>query len=309
MLGGQAVIEGVMMRAPGTVATAVRRPDGRIVVRKERHVAAAARHPLLKAPVLRGAVGLVDMLAVGIRTLNFSASVALEDSAAANTEAPWRTTAAVAVSLLAAVALFFATPLAAATLLFDVDQQPVAFNLASGVLRILLLLGYLLLISRSKEIRRVFEYHGAEHKAVFAAEKGEPLEVAAARRQSRFHPRCGTSFLLVVMVSAILFFSLLDALLIAALGELTLPVRLLTHLPLLPLVAGVSFELIRFSAAHADSPLGRLAVAPGLWLQRVTTREPDDSQLEVALAALRHALDGVGKDDVETLLAVDNAAA
>ena len=316
MLGGQAVIEGVMMRAPGVVATAVRRPDGTIVVRRERHRPLTARWPVLKAPVLRGAVGLVDMLAVGIRTLNFSASVAQEDPAAGGRRPAgggqgWRDGVTVAVSLALAVALFFALPLAVATLLVDAEQQALPFNLAAGAVRVLLLVGYLALISRSREIRRVFEYHGAEHKAVAAAESGGTLTVDAAARQSRFHPRCGTSFLLVVMVSAILFFSLLDALLIALAGELTLVMRLATHLPLIPLVAGVSYEVIRFSARHAASLPGRMAVAPGLWLQRLTTREPDSAQLEVAVAALRHALGTEGEADAGTapVLLMEHAAA
>ena len=141
-----------------------------------------------------------------------------------------------------------------------------------------------------KEIRRLFEYHGAEHKAVFAFERERDLSVAAAMRQSRFHPRCGTSFLLIVMIAAIMAFALLDWGLILLLGSISLPIRLLTHLPLIPVVGGISFEFLRFSARHAATPLGRMIVAPGLWLQKITTREPDERQVEVALAALRAAL-------------------
>jgi uncharacterized protein YqhQ len=296
-VGGQAVIEGVMMRAPGVVATAVRRPDGTISVRAEEHRSLAERYPALRLPVLRGALGLVEMMIIGIRTLNYSAEISLEEPGAGRgTDGPssqsqnLKLGVTVAVALLVGVAVFFALPLFLTSVLFSVDQQPFWFNLAAGGIRVVMLLGYLAVISMMPDIRRLFEYHGAEHKAVFAFELGRPLDVPAAAAQSRFHPRCGTSFLLLVMLSAILLFSVVDAIVLFSLGEVTLVRRLLAHLPLIPLVGGLSYELIRFSARHAESPLGRWLVAPGLWLPRITTREPDERQLEVAIAALRSAL-------------------
>lgn len=304
-VGGQAVIEGVMMRAPGRVATAVRRPDGSIATRAESHVSLVERYTFLKLPVLRGAFGLVDMLMVGIRTLNYSAEVALKDDGSSPSTSgdnghgvpPERKGAEnlrlalmVGFSLVAGAALFFATPLIVTNALFNVQQDPLAFNVIAGGIRIGLLLAYLAGISLMKDVRRLFEYHGAEHKAVFAFESGGALDVATASRQSRFHPRCGTSFLLIVMLAAIILFGMLDAILLRALGGLTLSLRLATHLPLIPLVGGVSYEFIRISAKHSTTFPGRIVVAPGLWLQKITTKEPDEQQLEVALVALRSAL-------------------
>jgi uncharacterized protein YqhQ len=293
LLGGQAVIEGVMMRFGGSIATAVRRADGSVVVRTEAYAPLAERHPWLAWPILRGAVGLVEMLAKGIASLNFSAEMAMEDEGPRKGGEKGRNTAlglTLAFSLLAGLALFFALPLWLATALFNVDQQPLLFNLASGIVRVTIFLGYVGALSFMKDIRRLFQYHGAEHKTVATKEQGAALTVAECRLRSRFHPRCGTSFLLVVMVSAILLFAILDTILIGAFGRLTLPLRLATHLPLIPLVMGISYEVIRFSARHIESWAGRWIVAPGLWLQRITTLEPDDAQLEVAIAALRAAL-------------------
>ena len=302
-VGGQAVLEGVMMRAPGMVATAVRKANGEIVVKKEPHVSLGERYPFLKLPILRGAVGLIEMLVIGMRTLNFSAEVAMTDAEAAhgkngrssNGQAGRKRESlklgiTVAVSLLIGVAIFFVTPLFVTTSFFVVDQEPFAFNLIAGAIRIAMLLVYLGLISLMKDIKRLFQYHGAEHKAVFAFELGAGLTVEGAARQIRFHPRCGTSFLLIVMVVSILLFSVLDALLISWLGSIDLITRLLTHLPLIPLVGGISYEFIKASAKRSNTPIGKMIVAPGLWLQKITTKEPDESQLEVAVVALRCAL-------------------
>lgn len=303
VVGGQAVLEGVMMRAPGIVATAVRRANGEIVVKKEPQVSLGEKYPMFKLPILRGAVGLIEMMVIGIRTLNFSAEVAMEvvgESRSSNGIGRERSSSmkdnlklgvTVAFSLAIGVAVFFVTPLGVTTFFFDVEQEPLWFNLIAGGVRIALLVGYLAAISMLQDIRRLFEYHGAEHKAVFAFEKGEPLTVEAAAKQSRFHPRCGTSFLLIVMFVAIVLFSVLDVLLIQGFGDLNVMVRIATHLPLIPLVGGVSYEFIRTSAKHSETTIGRMVIAPGLWLQTITTREPDASQLEVALTALRYALE------------------
>jgi uncharacterized protein YqhQ len=303
-VGGQAVLEGVMMRAPGMVATAVRRANGEITVKKELHVSLSEKYPLFKLPVLRGAVGLVEMLVIGIRTLNFSAEVAMEDlekdggsngngsvkKQPSSSRENMKLALTVLFSLLVGIAVFFVTPLAVTTYIFEVEQDPVLFNLIAGAIRIGLLLAYLGAISLLKDIKRLFQYHGAEHKAVFAFEKGAGLTVAAAARQSRFHPRCGTSFLLIVMCTAIVLFSVLDAFLIQWLGELTVLIRIATHLPLIPVVGGISYEFIRASAKRSETAIGKFIVAPGLWLQKITTKEPDASQLEVAVVALRCAL-------------------
>jgi uncharacterized protein YqhQ len=301
-VGGQAVLEGVMMRAPGMVATAVRRTNGSIVVRKDPFVSLAERNPLFTLPILRGAVGLFEMLVIGIRTLNYSGEIAMEDAGSGEKRQPTQSVPASAsrdnvklgLTLLGALvvgaALFFATPLVVATSFFRVEQEPFIFNLVAGGIRMAIFLAYLISISFLRDVHRLFQYHGAEHKAVFAFEKGEELDVSSASRQIRFHPRCGTSFLLIVMLVSILLFAMLDALVIHAFGATSLIIRLATHLPLLPLVGGVSYELIRISARHSSSFIGKIIVAPGLWLQKITTKEPDETQLEVALTALRAAL-------------------
>jgi uncharacterized protein YqhQ len=305
-IGGQAVIEGVMMRAPGIVATAVRRADGVITTRTEVHRSLAERFPLFRWPVLRGALGLVEMMVIGIRTLNYSAEISLTGStdhagpgtdaaSASGSSQTLRLGLTVGFALIAGVALFFILPLYLTSVLFSVEQDPLWFNFVAGAIRVAMLLGYLGAISMMRDIRRLFEYHGAEHKAVFAFELGLPLEVESAAAQSRFHPRCGTSFLLLVMLSAILLFSVVDAATILWVGKLTILTRLATHLPLIPLVGGLSYEVIRLSARYSQSVAGSLLIAPGLWLQRITTREPDAGQLEVALAALRSAL---GRENV-----------
>jgi uncharacterized protein YqhQ len=310
-IGGQAVIEGVMMRAPGSVATAVRRANGDIVVQKLLFRSMVERFKLLNIPVIRGAIGLIDMMYLGIKTLNWSAEIAIIDEEAKEAKAKKRengkvrkpkgqTTVALVATLVVALALgigiFFITPLLLTTHLFQLEQHALSFNLVAGVIRIAILLGYLGAISLMKDIQRLFQYHGAEHKTVFAFELSDSLVPQAVQTHSRFHPRCGTSFLLIVMFVAILSFSLLDSILIAWLGEMTLLIRLVTHLPLIPVVGGIAYEFIKFTAKHSATSWGKVLIAPGLWLQGITTKEPDESQLQVAIVALRCAL---GLEDAE----------
>ncbi|HLB01142.1 MAG TPA: DUF1385 domain-containing protein [Bacteroidota bacterium] len=302
-VGGQAVIEGVMMRAPGRIATAVRRAGGEIVVKWKNYTSLSEKHGFFKLPIVRGAVGLVEMMFIGIETLNFSAEVAMHDieqkeKPPGNGAPPkpvkkksnWKIALTVVFSLTVGIAIFFLTPLVVATQFFTVDQDAFAFNLVAGVIRIALLLAYLSAISLMKDVKRLFRYHGAEHKAVFTFESGGELTPGSAMGYTRFHPRCGTSFILIVMVSSILLFAILDSFLIGVLGTITLPVRLVTHIPFIPLVGGVAYEFIRWSARRSTTPLGKALVAPGLWLQRITTREPEDGMLEVAIVALTCAL-------------------
>jgi uncharacterized protein YqhQ len=303
LYGGQAVIEGVMMRGPGRIATAVRRANGEIVVKIKEYRSLAEKYPLFKLPVFRGAVGLIEMMFVGIETLNFSGEVALHDVETAkngvngNGKAPAKKTASntklaltVLFSLVVGVGVFFVTPLFVTTKLFNVEQDAFWFNMIAGGIRLSILLIYLVAISLMKDVHRLFEYHGAEHKAVFTFESQAELSVNSAMGYTRFHPRCGTSFILIVMLVAMILFSLIDSLVILWIGKLTLPVRLLTHIPLIPVVGGVAYEFIRWSAKRSTTPVGRFLVAPGLWLQKITTQEPDPTQLEVALVAIRCAL-------------------
>lgn len=300
-VGGQAVIEGVMMRAPGSVATAVRRANGAIVVKQEPYLSVVEKYKFLKLPVLRGAVGLVDMMYLGIRTLNFSAEIAMQDVESGNgqqntngqkkkSQSSFALAVTLVLALVLGIGIFFVLPIFITTNVFHFEQSALEFNLVAGLIRISILLGYLSAIALSKEIQRLFQFHGAEHKTVFAFELSDQLLPPVVRGHSRFHPRCGTSFLLIVMFVAILAFSLLDAVLIQILGRITIVTRLLTHLPFIPVVGGLSYEVIKFSAKHTTTWWGKLLIAPGLWLQRVTTREPDESQVEVAIVALKCAL-------------------
>lgn len=284
--GGQAVIEGVMMRGPHRLAVAVRRPAGDILVESQPFKSWAARHSLFKLPFFRGVVALIESLVLGIRYLSFSANLALEEEEEELT--PRDLILTVALALLGATAFFVLLPVA--VVMFSQRFLPVyGQNILEGALRLGLFLAYVAAISRIKEIQRVFQYHGAEHKVINALEAGEELTIEKVRAYSTLHPRCGTSFLLLVLVLTIVFFSFL--------GKGGFLWRLASRIILLPVVAGVAYEIVKFSSRHMNLPLVRLVVAPGLWLQKLTTREPDDGMLEVALKALSAARgDGTGEE-------------
>jgi uncharacterized protein YqhQ len=360
IVGGQAVIEGVMMRAPNSYAVAVRRQDGSIVSKSERLPKLADKYPVLKTPVLRGSAVLIHSMMLGVKALNFSAAVAFEDqegedakpqtalqaAAAAGAlmttahavESPSRVerpevvekpskyesssataTAAgsIAFALIFNILLFIALPLLLTNFLFihfgwgdapllNIDRAAmsgapwyheiwmwvqaymkpvrpsVAFNLVDGVIRMIFFIAMIFSFSRLNDIRRVFEYHGAEHKTVFAWEAGDELTVANARRHPRQHPRCGTSFLMVVMLVSIGLFS--------AVKFDSLTLNLLTRIAMIPLIAGVSYEIIRAAGKKESGAIFKLMTLPGIWLQNLTTREPSDDQLEVAIYALKESL-------------------
>jgi len=294
LMGGQAVIEGVMMRSPHSYAVAVRQPSGSLAVTQDYLDRPSDKHPWLKYPVLRGLGVLGQALVLGIRALRYSAEKALEDpQAASSAEAKpqkktelsgWVLALNVAFSLVFFIVLYKLIPLYLATAVthrYPRTDNNVTFNLIDGVIRIGLFLGFLILIAQWKEIQRVFEYHGAEHKVVWAFERRGPINVESARACTRFHPRCGTSFLLVVMGIAMVLYMFLPF--------HSFALRFLGRIILLPVIAGVSYEFIRF-AARSKGKLWRWASQPGLWLQRVTTREPDDRQLETAIKALETAM-------------------
>jgi uncharacterized protein YqhQ len=302
-VGGQAVIEGVMMRAPGRIATAVRRTDGSIVVRQKKFTTLAEKYKIFKLPILRGAVGLLEMMFVGVETLNFSAEIAMhgldqQEKAKKDGEMVKKRKSKTNIqlgltmvfALILGIAIFFVVPLVVTTKLFALEQNAFWFNIVAGSIRLLILFIYLVAISRMKDVKRLFAYHGGEHKAVMTFESQKELTIDSAATSSRFHPRCGTSFILIVVLVAILLFSVFDAFFIVIIGKITLPIRLLTHIPLIPLVGGIAYEFIRWSSRKSDTPLGKFLISPGLWMQKITTREPDPSQIEVALVALRCAL-------------------
>ncbi len=274
IVGGQAVIEGVMMRGFGKVATAVREPSGNINVQVNPVHSIAEKYPILKLPFLRGSVTLFESLILGIKSLSFSAQAAGEDEEQL-TDKELAGTIIFAFAL--ACGLFIAIPTFAAKFLHEITDDPVIFNLAEGLLRLIIFLLYIFAISRMQDIQRVFQYHGAEHKTIFCYEADLPLTVENVRKFPRLHPRCGTAFLLIVMIVSIFVF--------AFLGWPDLWLRILSRIILLPVVAGIAYEIIRF-AGTSENPLVHLAIMPGLWLQYLTTREPDDSMIEVAIASL-----------------------
>ena len=290
-IGGQAVLEGVMMRSPRAFTVAVRKggkPEAGIALYTQPLRPLGERFPLLKKRIIRGSAALFEALWLGMRALNFSANEALEETDGKKEEiSPLAMAGTMAVALAFALGLFLALPLLLTNLLGSkygaVGTNGLLFNLTDGAFRVALFLGYVSGISFMKDIRRVFEYHGAEHKAIAAFEAGAELTVQNARPYSRIHPRCGTSFLLTVVVLSILLFSLIP-------GTWPLWAKALSRIALLPVIAGLGYEFIKYSAKHCASPAIRGLMLPGLWLQRLTTREPSDDQIEVALKALEEAI-------------------
>jgi len=297
-VGGQAVIEGVMMRSPERIVTAVRRKSGQIVVKNDPYVGLAKRYRSLNVPVLRGVINFFEMLIIGVKTLNYSAEVAMSDLEEEDDKKKEKSSSrhsgflilSLILGLGLGLAIFFFVPLFL-TSLMKVHKGALGFNLVAGGIRIVLFLGYVWFISQFGELRRLFEYHGAEHKSIFAYEENQELTPESVKQFSTRHPRCGTSFLLIVALMAILIFALADTLFAVQTGHLPgLGQRLLLHFLLLPLVAGTSYELLKLSGRARKHRLAQILMAPGLWIQKITTKEPDDEQLAVALVALKEAL-------------------
>lgn len=286
--GGQSVIEGVMMRGQKAMVTAVRRPDGEIVVDTQR-LPAFATSRWRRVPVIRGIIVLVETLVLGYKSLLYSANVSVEaEGEKISGAAAW---GMVAASLALVVAVFFITPLFIARTLDVYIESSVLFHLVEGFIRLGIFVAYLKLIGLSQSLRRVFSYHGAEHKAVNAYEADVPLEVGPVGEYNTVHRRCGTSFMFVVLVIAIIVFSLV--------GRPSLGLMVLWRVILIPAISGVSYEIIQFGARHEGNILVRAFLAPGLWLQRLTTREPDEQQLEVAVSALKRAVEVDQAGEVE----------
>ncbi len=282
-IGGQAVIEGVMMKAPRNWTVAVRDQKGEIHLKRE----AVGKLPaFLKLPVIRGTVALYQALSIGMKALEFSASRAYDDGEE-KPMSPFAILSTMGFAVVIGIALFiflplYATKLAGAVLAI-ISRNSFVFNLVDGAIRVFIFLGYVFAIGLWKDMRRIFEYHGAEHKVIHAYEAGKELDLDSVRAFSPQHPRCGTSFLLIVMVISILVFSCIPQ-------SWPFTGKFLSRLVLIPVIAGLSYELLRLSAKITDNPLLNILVLPGLMLQRLTTREPDDSQLEVAIAAVKEVL-------------------
>lgn len=287
-VGGQAVIEGVMMKGAENIAIAVRKPDGEIVVKKE--PIKSNRKTISKIPILRGVFAFFDSMVLGVTSLMFSAEFVEEDDPKAKDKKPnaferfleanfvW---ISVVLSISFSVLMFILLPTVVVDFVERFATSTIVLNLIEGLVRIGIFVIYISAISRMKDIQRVFEYHGAEHKTIFCYEHGQELTVENVKKHGRLHPRCGTSFLFIVMIVSILLFSMFE--------WSSLFYRIVIRLALLPIVAGISYELIKW-AGRSQSKIACWMSKPGMWLQKITTREPDDKQIEVAIEALKNVL-------------------
>ena len=291
LVGGQAVLEGVMMRSPHAWAIACRKPSGEISTHSESLERLSEKRKWMAWPVIRGVVTLGHAMTLGFRALKFSANVALDE--VQPEPAPgkkkleisgWMAAVNIVISVGFFIFMYKFLPLLAATELkrvYPLFGEQILFNLVDGIIRIALFLLFIWGVSLWSDIHRVYEYHGAEHKTVYAFENGDPLETASVQKYSTYHPRCGTSFLMTVMIISIVVYTLVPV--------TTFWARFAVRIALLPVIAGVSYEIIRFAAKHRGS-LFALMTAPGLWLQRITTQPPSDDQAECAIVALEHAM-------------------
>jgi len=288
LVGGQAVIEGVMMRVPGAYATAVRDPEGKVHVDRHDFKSISERSNLWKKPILRGMAGLFEAMKMGMATLQWSADIAIPEEKDKEKK-PIVELLSSLFAICLAISLFMILPMWITTKLLDVEREAVAFNMVSGGFRICFFVVYLFLISLMKDVGRLFQYHGAEHRVVYNFESGKNINITNAQSFPTQHPRCGTSFMFIVLLSAIIVFSIIDTIVMSVTGHISLPIRLMVHLPMIPFVAGVSYEIIKVTARKGDSIIFRMLRAPGLWLQNITTRKPEDKMVEVAITALKEA--------------------
>jgi uncharacterized protein YqhQ len=285
-VGGQAVIEGVMMRSPNSMAVAVRKPDGEITVKRERLTFFSEKMFCFKLPLVRGVIVLFSALILGIQALNFSANQALSEEE--EDASPWMMSLTFAVAICFGIFLFFLIPLFLTRwlrfIIPTLSENGLLFNLVDGTIRLMIFLAYLWAISFFKEIERIFQYHGAEHKSIFAFESGGELIIDRVKGFGYLHPRCGTSFLLIVMVVSILVFALIP-------HHLSFGYKAASRVVLIPFIAGLSYEIIRFTDRKRESRGIQYFIKPGLWLQRLTAREPSEAQIEVAIRALQEVLE------------------
>lgn len=295
-VGGQAVIEGVMMRSPNALTIAVRKPNGEMAIKKEKYQSVIQKFRALNIPIVRGVVNLFEMMVLGTNAINFSANESLDETPV-NDEKATTTVGKIvegimfAISLVIALALslslFKVLPLWITTYIDAnvplVHENFLLFNIIDGVIKASIFLTYIYVLTLVPSFRRVFEYHGAEHKSIFAYENKEELTVKNAAKQTRFHPRCGTSFIIIVFIISILVYTVVPK-------QTTFLSNLALRVTVLPLVAGLSYEFLKISAKYADRAFVKLLIAPGLAFQRLTTKEPDSKQLEVGLRSLKEAL-------------------
>jgi uncharacterized protein YqhQ len=300
-VGGQAVIEGVMMRSPNHISIAVRKQNDEIKVDKRPYKTLTQKFKLLNLPLLRGVINLFEMMIIGMKAINFSANESLEEEGDAERKRKMskrqKTLATVfetfmmifsfIVAIALSITLFKMIPLWVTTFFEGktqfIKENYIIFNLIDGILKMTIFLFYIYVLSLAKSFRRVFEYHGAEHKSIFTYEQKKELSIENAKKQTRFHPRCGTSFILIVFITSILVYTFVPK-------QDDFWINLSLRLAFLPLIAGISYEYLKFSAKHTNRILVKILSAPGLWFQRLTTKEPDEKQLEVGLKSLKEAL-------------------
>ena len=288
LVGGQAVIEGVMMRVPGAYATAARDPEGKIHVDRHEFKSITEKSKIWNKPIFRGMAGLFEAMKMGMSTLQWSADIAMPEEKDKKLN-PVVEIFSTIFAIGLALTLFMIAPMWLTTKLLDVEREAIAFNVVSGIFRITFFIIYLVLISFMKDVSRLFQYHGAEHRVVYNFESGKNVDINNAQSFPTQHPRCGTSFMFIVLISAIIIFSIIDSIVISIIGEISLPIRLLVHLPMIPLVTGLSYEVIKITARKGDSLIFKMLRAPGLWLQNITTSKPEDRMVEVAIVALKEA--------------------
>ena len=288
LVGGQAVIEGVMMRVPGAFSTAVRNPNGEIIIKREKFRSIVEYSKFWSKPIFRGMASLYEAMKMGMATLQWSADVSFPDEKKDGLLDELIDYGTSLFSILLAIGLFMFLPMWITTKLLQIEKEAIWFNLSSGAFRIIFFIIYLFMISLMGDIKRLFQYHGAEHKVVYNFESGKEINSINAQSFPTQHPRCGTSFMFIVLISAIVVFSLVDTILIYLYGSISLFERLLFHLPFIPLVSGISYEIIKLTAKH-NNFLFHILKAPGIWLQNITTKEPDDKMIEVSISALKNA--------------------
>ena len=301
LVGGQAVIEGVMMRVPGAYATAVRLKDKTIKVQRKKFISIIEKHKLQNYVIVRGIIHLYESMKMGYQTLDWSAEMQEENQ---ETKKKYSIINNIqefllsVFSVLFAIGLFLFLPLFFANFFEEIINQPFVFNIVSGMIRISIFLLYLILISQLNDVRRLFQYHGAEHKVVYNFESGNDLNIQNAKTFSTFHPRCGTSFIFIIMLVTIFSHAIIDYVALFFINQLTVLIRLSLHLVFLPLVAGIGYETLKFLAKKQNNMLFALLSKQGLWLQKITTKEPSDNQLQVILCALETAF---GKEKINKL--------
>jgi uncharacterized protein YqhQ len=299
LVGGQAVMEGVMMRAPHSYCVSVRKPTGEIVSEEMQVQRMSEKYPYWKYPVLRGIGTLCQAMSLGMRALKFSANAALDDG---KSEKPaevssWMMAVQVVFSVAFFILVYKLLPLKLTEYLSNMQpafKGQIAFNAVDGVIRLVIFVGFLLVLSRAKDIKRVFEFHGAEHKVVFNFESGKPVSVENAQKFVTWHPRCGTSFMFIIMLISMIVYMIVPA--------PTFTAKLVERIVFLPVITGLSYELIRFAAKRRGSFLA-LLTAPGLWTQRITTKPPSDEQTAVAIRALEGAMSLEAKQGGELVIA------